>query len=549
MISVVDFEKFRKMNKIFTIFLLLIVSIKGYSQTLPVGIAENVEDAVRRQQLLGLDSTRNSYMIRPLTNVEHYYTSDDANKQSFAARFRKELYRSSTGKVAVYLLPLMWKNQYNTDHPYGINDGSMIPAKGYQTQISGGVYAKLGPLSIQLRPEIVYASNNDYRELNETGSTYSGLYGRIDLPSRFGKDSYSKVFLGQSNVKLTFDPVSIAFSTENLWWGPGIYNSLLMSNNAPGFKHLSLNTSRPINTPVGSFETQIIAGRLENSGYNPESSAYPPKPDDWRYLSGIILTYQPKWIPNLYIGLDRTFNVYRSKMGNKLGDYLPFLGSVLRASFTDTPTGLGTSEDLKERDQYFSVFTRWVLPESGAEVYFQFGRNDHPYNIRDGISEPEHSSAYTAGLRKLIALNQKDTYLQFGFEITQMQGSNTWAIRAQPVWYLHSQVNAGYTNQGQILGSGIGSESNQQSVEVSWIRGLNKLRFRVEHLNNDADFAKQINDVRQYWTDLTFGGKYDWTYNKFIFNSQLVYIRSKNYQYLAESRNNFQIQLGLLYTF
>jgi hypothetical protein len=266
------------MIKVFTIILLFGWSIQGYAQTLPVGISENVEDAVRRQQLLGLDSTRNSYMIRPIGNVERYYTSEDWDKESFAGHFRKELYRSESGKTALYLLPFSWRNQYNTNHPYGINDGSMIPSKGYQTQVSGGFFGKIGPLSIQLRPEIVFAVNNNYRELNETGQTYAGLYFGIDLPSRFGNGAYKKIDFGQSSVKLTFDPISFGLSTENLWWGPGVNNSLLMSNNATGFAHLTLNTSKPVNSPIGSFEAQVIAGRLETSDYYVKGPAYRLKP-------------------------------------------------------------------------------------------------------------------------------------------------------------------------------------------------------------------------------------------------------------------------------
>ena len=53
-----------------------------------------------------------------------------------------------------------------------------------------------------------------------------------------------------------------------MWWGPGTRNSLIMSNNAPGFLHFTLNTKKPIETFIGSFEGQIISGKLEGSGFN-----------------------------------------------------------------------------------------------------------------------------------------------------------------------------------------------------------------------------------------------------------------------------------------
>ncbi|MFX8805488.1 capsule assembly Wzi family protein, partial [Acinetobacter baumannii] len=54
----------------------------------------------------------------------------------------------------------------------------------------------------------------------------------------------------------------VGISSENLWWGPGIYNSLLMSNNAPGFWHLTFNSRKPLKTPIGDFEWQLIGGKL-----------------------------------------------------------------------------------------------------------------------------------------------------------------------------------------------------------------------------------------------------------------------------------------------
>ncbi|WP_404877454.1 capsule assembly Wzi family protein, partial [Klebsiella pneumoniae] len=56
--------------------------------------------------------------------------------------------------------------------------------------------------------------------------------------------------------------LSVGISSENLWWGPGIYNSLLMSNNAPGFWHLTFNSRKPLKTPIGDFEWQLIGGKL-----------------------------------------------------------------------------------------------------------------------------------------------------------------------------------------------------------------------------------------------------------------------------------------------
>src|SRR5690606_4698160 len=123
-------------------------------------------------------------------------------------------------------------------------------------------------------------------------------------------------------------------------------------------------------------------------------------------------------------------------------------------------------EDTRKFDQRLSFYARWVMPESHAELYFQYGKNDHSYNYRDAFVEPEHSRAYVAGFRKLFSLQQQDTYIQAGVEVTQMEAALTRTTRGAGYWYSHSSIIHGYTQQGQELGSGIGSGSNLQSLEL-----------------------------------------------------------------------------------
>jgi len=552
---------------------LMATNISLFGQTLPVGLLDNIEDTYRRQQLLGRDSSKSSYMIRPM------YMSPDKNfdlNEDGKYRvndFMKLIYTDPGTKLKVYALPVVWQNQVNTHHPYGINDGSMVQARGYQTQISAGLFAQIGPLTIQLRPEYVYADNTKFQKLSEAPNKeyfitpITNYYNRIDLPDRFGDNDYSKLSWGQSSIRLNAGPVSFGLSNENLWWGPGVRNSLLMSNNASGFKHLTLNTIKPINTYIGSFEAQIVGGRLEQSGVpGPIGQQYVQQPKDWRYFSGIVATYQPKWIPNFFIGAERTFIVNKRDMGSSFGDYFPIFTSPEKSTF-ENPDG-SNAEDQAARDQYIAFFTKYVLPESKAEIYFEYGRNDHSYNTRDALVEPQHSRAYIVGFRKLIPLRRADEYIQMGIEFTQLQMPETRYIRDTPPWYGHYQVVDGYTNRGQVLGAGIGPGSNLQSLNVNWVKGLKKIGLQFERMANNEDlftnFALNTPSPQQFinrhWIDLSVGTNFAWTYKHFVLNSQLVYIKSLNYQYQwkdddgvdfwtwdQQDVNNFNIKVGILY--
>ena len=76
------------------------------------------------------------------------------------------------------------------------------------------------------------------------------------------------------NIKLNYKGLSFGISNENLWWGPSIRNSIMMSNHARGFKHISLNSTRPLKSFIGWFEFQLVSGRLESSGYTPPNPNY-----------------------------------------------------------------------------------------------------------------------------------------------------------------------------------------------------------------------------------------------------------------------------------
>jgi hypothetical protein len=531
------------------LLVLCLFSTPLFAQTLNVGILDNISDSVRRAQLLGVDTSNSSYMIRPVS-------------QSHLHNYSRELYRKNED-IFVSALPVVWQQQYTSHHPYGWNDGAMIPAKGYQTMFSAGIYAKIGFLSIQFQPELVFAANQDftkiYDENNEIGKRYSEFYNRIDMPERFGEGNYRKFNLGQSSIRLNFDPVSFGISNENLWWGPGMRNSLLMSNNAPGFKHVTLNTTRPVNTPIGAFEAQMIGGRLDASGVEmPDKPGYTAKRQDWRYLSGIALTYNPKWLPKLYLGFERTNIAYRADLGNSIKNFIPLLNASEMPKLDENG---GILEAANDRNHLISISARWVMPEAKSEIYFQYGREDRSVVMRDLIGEPEHSRAYIFGFRKLIPLQRMDEHIQIGLELTQLETPGTEVIRKSGYWYTHTIITEGYTHKGQVLGAGVGPGNNLQSIDVSWVKGLKRIGLQIERVthNNDLMYNLGALDYRRHWVDLGFTGKFSWDYKKFVLNSGISYIHSFNYHNVLENgeawdwsfahhdKQNLQLQAGIMY--
>ncbi|WP_319502277.1 capsule assembly Wzi family protein [uncultured Draconibacterium sp.] len=529
---------------------------------------QNLNDYYRRQQLLGNVDSTISFTSRPLFSealeMDDIFDPENTLENSSLTN-SNSTFTFHKGRGKFTLLPVSILNQYNSHHPEGINDGSMIPARGAQMRADLGFYFKYSLLSITFNPELVYAHNKLYDGFPSGYKTTLNLQfpaskGTIDLPERIGGFHYTKFLSGQSSVRLTYKPVSIGLSNENLWWGPGYKNSLLMTNSASGFLHLTLNTVRPIKTPIGSFEGQIIGGRLEESGY------IEGLPDDWRYLNAMVLSYQPRWVPGLFLGFTRSFQIYSEDMGSGLSDYLPVFSFLSKSS-----NGSNEEVDSQRQDQLISMFARWLFPESHAEIYFEYGREDHSWDLRDFLMEPTHTSAYILGAHKLLGFKGK-RYFQIRGEITQMTLSQTTLNRnrdySNPLanaWYYHHQVVHGYTHKGQLLGAGIDPGSNTQTLEVSWNKELKQVGIEFErYVHNNNFWYESIKDFRANWVDLSTSVFANWDYKNFLVYGKIKLVSSRNYQWLYEptfaevqadywthpdNTFNLHTQLGISYRF
>lgn len=521
----------------------------SFGQSLTSGIPL-FDEVSRNLQYYGKDSLV-SFCVRPIytsnSGVDSLLNYDNVKKSTAAGSFTK---------TQLVFLPVSLQQQYNTHHPYGWNDGSMIPAKGYENQFSFGVFLKKGFLSLQLRPEIVFAQNSSFPAFpNQQSDTiwrayYYSVLNKIDAPERFGSSYYLKLFPGQSSLRFNYHKISLGISTENLWWGPGVRNSLLMSDNAPGFPHISFNSLQPVTSAVGSFEWQLISGKLKASGILPDTTRkfngtalYDAKEDDDRYLNGIILTWQPKWTKGLFIGFSRVFYEYFSSVSPSLDGYLPVIGKLFKGA---TP-----NEDEKRRDQMLSFFFRFFLAKEKAEFYGEFGRNDHSQNARDFLLEPEHSRAYIIGFSKIFDGTKKDVQL-FG-EITNLQMASTMLLRAEPTWYIHHQVRHGYTNYGQVIGAGIGPGSSSQTLGLQWGSGFNKIGGTIERVVHNNDFYYDAftpaENWQKHWVDVSLNFNKSWVRNRIVYDAHLSAIQSLNYEWYYNNVLHFNARIGVHYLF
>ena len=534
-------------KKSFTLnfILFLFFSFQLLAQNLPANTVV-FEEYIRRSQLLK-KNTSSSFLVRPLNGSDFF---ELANLHYSLPIFVKDSTRFFSPEVK--LLPINIGLQLGSENPYP-EVAKFIQAKGYQQWLSTGIYGSFGPLSIQFQPEFLYSQNKNYDP---------GLLKEkeIEYVEVFGQGPYSKLLPGQSNIRLNYGAFSLGASTENIWWGPGQYNSLLFSSNAFGFQHLTLNTQKPAKTFLGSFEGQLILGKLENFAPFVRDGK-----EDWRYVNGITFSYQPKWVPGLFLGASRVFQQYSSFNDQSFTYYFPLFEPFQKVKLIDpnSPDFNSTEYDGRLQSQQLTGFARLVIPNAKAEVYFEYGRRDHAVDWREFILNPEHARAYLVGFKKLISLPNK-AFFQINGEILQQQESinilTRYGWRGGSSWASHG-IRQGFTHQGQMLGPGVGPSSNVQTLETSWVKGVKKLGLRWERLNRHQDFyTKVYNDPSEHerWVDYSARLLADWQFDNFLVSTTTNFVYSLNNQWnlsdtstkeFPNGKNSFMVvgQVNLIY--
>ncbi len=480
-------------------------------------------------ELAGKIHTGSSYLIKPVRYSRSLY--DSLLSQYFSDKPIKQIDKRKW--VYGRILPISNVTKYTSHHPFGWSDGALLPSKGLQQLWSAGVYGEAGPISIQLNPEFIWASNQKFERYNN--------YGPLNPIRR-----YNKIFLGQTFIKFEKSFLGFSFGADNKWWGPGYFSSLIMSNNAPGNINVNFYSPKPFNSHFGKFEWQIIGGKLKDDpqqideiySLNNLRDIYQVEKINNKYLNSLIIVYHPFFLKDAYIAFTRSFIGQYSnvdslgKNDSKLRAFLPVFDRIFKSNLLN--------EDQREWNQLASLSLKIKFPKAHAETYVEYGWNDHSENIRDLLMAPTHSASYLVGFRKIIHLNKSSSF-EIITEINQMAQSPDYLVRSAGNWYIH-WYNTNYSNFGQILGSGIGFGNNAFSISNLYKKNRLNIGFlfhKIQQLPNDRI-------VR--WSDYAWGLQGKMGLKNISFSYKFYGVKSKNYAWVQDvNRFNFIGMLGVGY--
>lgn len=412
-------------------------------------------------------SSKQSWLIRPLSSNQISKLIRSLGSHAWERRLTGS--ESSSRRTDFSLLSPSVSVRFNSQFPYGSNDGAIWAGRGVTVAAQAGLYARFGPLSLTLMPTAFRASNGGFPLAASTLSCACGnpVYGSmVDRPQRFGTRAYGRLDPGQSSVRLDWFGVSAGFSTQNDGWGPSAEYPFSLGNNAPGFPHLFFGSTNPFPVFIGHAHLRVIYGRLDQSEYSPVTGskyyASLLEIGRVRFVSGLIATLQPRGFDGLEIGGLRFIHSIWPRSGIPQS----YLRKPLQAFLKVNQPGI--DQQLAGTDnQLASLFARWAFRESGLEVYGEYGREDNSYDLRDFAQEPDHQRAYSLGLAKIFGSRSSHFSVLrlelINFQLPPLATTN----RGEGSIYVHSPISQGHTNRGQLLGADVGVGAAAAST-VRW---------------------------------------------------------------------------------
>jgi hypothetical protein len=438
--------------------------------------------------------------------------------------------------LTLNVLPVRLHSLTQQTHPVAHLNGSLQRAAGTQFQLSTGIFLKWKFLKVQLLPELNKSVNPEFIGFNPGfnstvlwGNLYN-WFNRIDVPETNIYQN-SRLYPGQSYLSLEWDKLEFRISTENKFWGPGKYDALLFSNNAPGFLHFNIHSNESIHTIVGDIDFEWLTGQLENSNVLPADTSilergsylYYPKEPYKRFLSAININFKPSILKGLEIGFSNSVQQYAEY--KSLNDFFGGLSSVF--SKYEGPA------DNVSKQQLQSFYISWKLEESHAKLYIE-GLIQKPGMRLLGDQEiPRNKKAWLAGVSKFWPINEGKGWLM-DLEFTQLEQPTDKTLTEGPGIYTDPFIRHGFTHYGENLGSSLYTGSNRQTFSFGYRSITSKYSFLFQRINNNNDYYfymfSESGDFRRNWIDMILGIQYfNLIKNTVGVNMRLNYIYTLNY--------------------
>jgi len=360
---------------------------------------------------------------------------------------------------------------YNTNHPNFENHNGFYFPKGFGSISSALFYYNSKYISFSIGPHRII--NNEYHKvLPQKKDSFSV---NNDVPLESIENSKSLKFRN-TGLSLHYSSLYLGYGNWNQWWGPGIHNSLVMTNNAEGIAHYFVGTSdyQPLVGDLKYYFKYMVSDVMHNNaGAKYFLSAY--------YFN---LRYN-----NIELGKSR---------------------HILNGGYNDIPWSINdamdvliTQNNIKYWDEIVDYYISANFPSSGLKIFLEVGFLNRSFNEKDPKVYSDHTMGSNLGLRKYSAFGYDE--LMFGFEYTRLVQGLYYDIIPTPNWYDNIKYN--YSSyRGRRWAAHSGADSDDFLVFIGYINdrasiiyGVNYERHGVTyHFPPEVKFESRISVSFKY---------------------------------------------------
>ncbi len=290
---------------------------------------------------------------------------------------------------------------YNDNAPNLENTSDIWVSKGANLFKSLNCNFANSFFNLSFEPFIYIAQNkpHDSQFIRDSDHKYTVLNDGIAHP----ESPYSILSLREAQMYLHKNGIGFGLSNANMWWGPGIHNSLNMTNNTTGFPHLLIGTISEQKWRNLGFNIRYYFSKFDNK--NPTQPYYTALLGSFRIYSNPIIS----------LGLIRNFlsggNYSNEKITVKDAMLLPF-ESFFKSTLVIENNFTSPRDDI---DQVFTGYINILFPESKLKLFLEYGWGDHRWDWHDFRAYPDHSSAINIGFRKFDLFNNPDYIIGFEY--------------------------------------------------------------------------------------------------------------------------------------
>ena len=351
------------------------------------------------------------------------------------------------------------------------------------------------------------------------------------------KSPYQSVGLREFQLYLHKNGVGAGISNANMWWGPGIHSSLVMTNNTSGFAHFLLGTLEEKRYKDWGFIGRYVFSKFD------DRNKYEP------YFTSVIfgLTYYSD--PIISVGLTKSALTGGT---HPRADSIEWFDAAL--SFLQGVTA-GDVSTYRERHSYddhtISGYISTYFPKSKLTLFLEFGRNDIAWDIYNLILAPDHSIATNFGMRKYNLFDHKNLF--FGMEYTKLfSGRYLHRLFVGP-WYNREGYEFSSFN-GRHFAAHSGPDSDDFIIYLGWqnpnytiIPSFNYERHGLQEPAIQLESGDIQNSLINYWAETKIEFRIDvrFRYKTYNMNIYLEQELVKNLEFRNKNRTGTVLWFGI----